>query len=207
MHDQALHRLALFGTAIAAQMMAGSHAFAEASTMPTRHVVIVEKSGEDHAGDGLVTQTVSREGRTFVFKTTKPLTDAEIEARIAEVGQIVPADTAAAAQPDAPPAKRERRVQTIVIHAAGAEKHLALGAGAAMLSGPCEGRVNAVNSEQDHEGKHQRTRMVFCTKGDKAQAVEALRQARERVAADSNLPADAKADVLRQLDAQIAKAP
>ncbi|MEN9683774.1 MAG: hypothetical protein RLZZ427_1525, partial [Pseudomonadota bacterium] len=190
-----LRRLAFFGAGIAAQLVAGSMAFVQAATVPNHHMVIVEQSGENHAEEGLVTQTVIRDGRTFVFKTPKPLTDAEIEARIAEIGHIVPAD-AAVAQPDVSLAKGEHRAQMIVIHAVGAENHLALGPDAAMLPGQCAGQVTAVNSEQDREGKHQRTRMVFCTKGDKAQTVEALRKARERVAADSNLPATAKADVL-----------
>jgi len=48
--------------------------------------------------------------------------------------------------------------------------------------------------------------MVCAKPGDKGASLAGLRSARERVAADKSMPADVKADVLKQLDDEIEKA-
>jgi hypothetical protein len=65
--------------------------------------------------------------------------------------------------------------------------------------------VTAVTESGAGDQKTKRV-MVFCTKGgDKSAALGGMRKAREHVAADPNIPADARAEALKQLDAEIAK--
>jgi len=47
---------------------------------------------------------------------------------------------------------------------------------------------------------------MICSKGgDKAQALAGLKQARDKVASDPSLSGEIKSEVLKQLDAEIAK--
>jgi hypothetical protein len=56
------------------------------------------------------------------------------------------------------------------------------------------------------DGKHRVTRIVMCNKGgDKAHTIAALQSARAQVAANAEIPAEAKASALKQIDEQIAK--
>ena len=61
-------------------------------------------------------------------------------------------------------------------------------------------------SESNVGGKRQVSHVVICNKdGDKGHALAGLRKARDRVANDPNLSGEIKAEVLKQLDAEIAK--
>ena len=80
-------------------------------------------------------------------------------------------------------------------------------AGPDMAMATCDGgQATNVNSDQVVDGKHRVTRIVMCNKGgDKTHTLAALQSARAQVAGDANIPADAKASALKQLDEQIAK--
>jgi len=176
-------------------------------------VIMIKHDGKDgdHAmmsmGDeaGLTTRTVTRNGRTYVFKTTKPLSDAEVEKRIAEVDVMPPMPPVPPMAPGAPP--QPRQVRTIVMKHDGAGMEAMSMAGPDMAMAECTGgHPVQVDSDQMVEGKHQVVKIVMCNKGgDKAHVLGALRSAREQVAADANIPAAAKANALKQLDEQIAK--
>jgi len=181
----------------------------DAPQVETR-VIMIKTDGKhgNHAmmtGDdaGLTTLTVTRDGRTYVFKTTKPLSNAEVDQRIAEAEQAMPPMPPVA--PGAPAAPH--RVRTIVM------KHDGTGMEAMSMAGPdkamatCDGgQASNVNSDQVVDGKHRVTRIVMCNKGgDKTHTLAALRVARDQVAGDANIPAEAKASALKQLDEQIAK--
>ncbi len=181
----------------------------DAPQVETR-VIMIKTDGKhgDHAmtmGDeaGMATRTVTRDGRTYVFKTTKPLSNAEVDQRIAEAEHSMPPMPPEA--PGAPAAPHQ--VRTIVM------QHDGIGMEAMSMAGPdkamatCDGgQATNVNSDQVVDGKHRVTRIVMCNKGgDKTHTLAALRVARDQVAGDANIPAEAKASALKQLDEQIAK--
>ena len=61
-------------------------------------------------------------------------------------------------------------------------------------------------ASQAGEGKRGNAYVMICGHdGDKAGTLVGLRRAREKVAADPKMPAGIKADVLGQLDAEIAR--
>lgn len=159
---------------------------------------------------GMTTRTVTRGGRTYVFKTTKPMSDAEVDKRIAELEAapmppLPPVPPVPGAAPAAPGAPHEVRTIVMRQHGEGSPEVMAMVAPGA--PGSCEGGVpTKVDSEMMEGGKRHMTRIVLCNKGgDKAHTVAALQSARAQIAGDNNIPADAKAQALKQLDEQIAK--
>lgn len=187
----------------------------DAPQVETR-MIMIKHDGKDgeHAmmmGDeaGLTTRTVTRNGRTYVFKTTKPLSDADIDKRIAETEHAMPPmppmPPMAPMAPGAP--AQPRQVRTIVMKHDGAGMEAMSMAGHDMAMADCTGgHPVKVDSDQMVEGKHQVVKIMMCNKGgDKAHVLGALRSARAQVAADANIPADAKANALKQIDEQIAK--
>ncbi len=181
----------------------------EAPQVETR-VIMIKTDGKhgDHAmmmGDeaGLTARTVTRDGRTYVFKSTKPMSDAEVDKRMAEAEQAMPPMPPVALS--APAALHQ--VRTIVMKHDGAGMEAMSMAGPDMAMAHCDGgQATNVNSDQVVDGKHRVTRIVMCNKGgDKTHTLAALRSARDQVAGDANIPAEAKASALKQLDEQIAK--
>lgn len=195
-------------------------------------VIVNAPDGATIDDKNLYTRTVERNGKTIVLKTRAPLTDAEAEERIAKAeaempqapmppitpavpvhdimahgashGVVThehgPADEAAAA-------KGERReVHTMVIRHGDASADAAMAHGEHMAMTTCKDG-NPVSSETvtDKDGKKVKSRVVICSKGgDKATSLSALRSARQRVADDPAIPAEAKGQVLKQLDERIA---
>ena len=162
-------------------------------------------------GKGLTTRTVTRNGRTYVFKTTKPMSDAEVDKRVAELEAapmppMPPVPPMPGVAPAAPGAPHEMRTIVMRHHGDGDPEVMTMMAPGAPM-GHCEGGVpTKVDTDQIVEGKHQRVKIMMCNKGgDKANTVAALRSAREQIAADTTIPASAKANALKQLDEQIAK--
>jgi bla regulator protein blaR1 len=195
-------------------------------------VIIDAPEGATIDDKSLHTRTVERNGKTIVLKTKQPLTDAEAEERIVKAeASMVEADamtwdSAAGGEgkakvtrhvmlvkhgdgPHGEHAKGEpSEVRTMVIHGdgKGGDKVLAHGDGFALSS--CTGGtpISAVAESGKDSNKH-KSHVMICSKGgDKAATLAARRSPRQRVAEDSSIPAEAKADVLGQLDAEIAKA-
>lgn len=197
-----------------------------------RKIVIVEKSSD---GGDLVTRTETRGERTYVFKTAQPLSDAEVEKRIAGIdqGQMVSADKFVVTTGGTPTADNPRVSRQVVLvkHGEGADhaaqagvgdrevhtmvfRHDGPGATAPMAHGEAitmahctAGKPIVASVNKTSEGKqHHSVVMVCATPGEKGGSIAGLRKARERVAADKSMPADVKADVLKQLDDEIEKA-
>ncbi len=156
---------------------------------------------------GMTTRTVTRGGRTYVFKTNKPMSDAEVDKRVAELeaAPMPPIPPMPPMAPGAPAAPHQ--VRTIVMKHDGAGMEAMSMAGPDMAMAHCDGgQATNVNSDQVVEGKRRVTRIVMCNKGgDKVHTLAALRSARDQVAGDANIPAEAKASALKQIDEQIAK--
>ncbi len=186
------------------------------------HKIVVVEKGE---GDAVLsTRTITRGNRTYVFKTTKPLSDAEVEQRIAgiEKGQTVSAEAFVIKAgngpvppvPPVPPVSLvasadqagRREVRTIIVSdngpgGGGMEAH-----SQQTFSGKCSSKPFVAQASQAGEGKRGNAYVMICGHdGDKAGTLMGLRRAREKVAADPKMPAGIKADVLGQLDAEIAR--
>jgi hypothetical protein len=77
----------------------------------------------------------------------------------------------------------------------------------AMAISNCNGgKPIEAKTESTVNGERKVSRVVLCSKGgDKAQALAGLKQARDKVASDPGLSTEIKSEVLKQLDAEIAK--
>jgi len=197
-------------------------------------VVIVDNPGGKPGDDkDLHTRVVERGGKTIVLKTKQPLSDAEAEKRVAEVearlGSIenIEARTEVFGVPgehsghqvvivkrvdgdgkDGGENRTERReVRTFVLHGDGKDVDMAkMHDGAMVMTGCSEGKPIEAKSESTVNGERKISKVMICSKGgDKAQALAGLKKARDKVAADSSLSDEIKTEVLKQLDAEIAK--
>jgi len=100
-----------------------------------------------------------------------------------------------------------REVRTFVLHGDGKSIDMAnMHGGAMVMTGCADGKPIEARTESTVNGEHKTARVMICSKaGDKAQALAGLKKARDRIAADSSMPAETKTEVLKQLDAEIAK--
>ena len=205
----------------------------EPQVRTVKQIMIVDhQDGASPDDPKLVTRVIERDGKTIVLKTTKPLSDAEAEAALASLPELP--EPPAAPQPPEPPAapdgKQVRRVMVIEGGAApmllghegkdgprvfmlrhdgkeGGAHALALAGDGAAIACRDGKQSSAIDAEDSKDGKRQIVRMRFCSAGGaEANVGAALRKARERISADSNLSPEVKARVLEQLDAEIGKA-
>ncbi|MEQ1499669.1 MAG: hypothetical protein ABL914_13515, partial [Novosphingobium sp.] len=106
-----------------------------------------------------------------------------------------------------PGAPQHREMRTHVIHGDGslAEPPMPPAPGVAHVQ--CgNGKPFTARVERQDKGQREVSVMSFCLKGGSpAQSLEGLRHARARVSADTHLSPEAKAEVLRQIDAEIAR--
>lgn len=205
----------------------------EPQVRTVKKIMIVDhQDGAAHDEDKLVTRVIERDGKTIVLKTSKPLSDAEAEAALAGLPELPepPAPPVPPAPPAAPDGKQVRRVMVIEGGAApmvmshdgkdgprvfvlrrdgkdGGAHAMALAGDGAAIACKDGKQASAIDAEENKDGKRQIVRMRFCSAaGAEANAGAALRKARERISADTNLSPEVKARVLEQLDAEIAKA-
>ncbi|MFC4295116.1 M56 family metallopeptidase [Novosphingobium tardum] len=174
--------------------------------------VIIEHVGVDHAGhdkDAKFSREMKHGDKTIRIVTSRPLSDAEFAAKVAEI-EANPIAPPMPPEPPMPPAvpSDKREIRRIVMHGDGAPGAMAL----AIDRGRCEASTLAdamADATVDEGGKtsKDRTRVLICGKpGEgKAQALAAVRRARERMSAKANLPDSVRAEVLRQLDESIAR--
>lgn len=169
-----------------------------------RQIVIVEKHGGEDGKEYV--RTITRDGKTFVFQTDRPLTDEEVEGRVAAADARIPP------VPPVPPMdghnRRVMKQRVIVFDDKGngitdvvteqGDEH-------------CKGKdvVSDVDTSADDNGKLTRVRIRMCgTPGDMekhamAQALKGVREARDEIARDRSLSDSIRKDVLRELDAEI----
>lgn len=163
-------------------------------------IVIVEHSGKGDARDAKMhTRTVTRDGKTIVIKTDQPLSDAELEAKLAEVEKN--AAEAEAKGRAAEAAGRSIERQMFVLNGVGPHPAAAQSVSFSCGNGSELSKVEALSNEG---GKPQKVMIRFCGQHEAmAQAIEGIRMARSRIEADDRMPADIKQQVLKQLQAEI----
>ena len=179
-------------------------------------VVIIERESKGGKEDAkLKTKVIEKEGKTFVFKTDKNLSDAEMEAHMAK---------AMAAVPPVPPVPGETRrimvfsgdsmqISGLPDHSVvkvmngdkpGAEMVTVNGKAIAEKCGKDAIQSNAEASETTTDGKTKVMRFKFCSVGDvPAKAIEGMRNARDRIAKDERLSPAIRDSILKQLDSEI----
>ncbi len=177
------------------------HGDAASSPEGPRKVVIIDRDGSSEIDDSaLNTRTVVRDGRTYVFKTSKPMSQEEAEAKVADMAKGMP--ITAEAFVFAPGAEGGQPIiHTMTISSDDA----AIATAEAVHA--CTGEWNEAKAETDKDGKRQVVRTKVCTdvRHAKGDALKGLRSARERIAADGKMDAEIKRSILEQLDAEIAK--
>lgn len=179
-------------------------------------ITIIEHRGGSPADESkLQTRVITRDGKTIMFKTDKPLTDAEIEQHLARAEAQMPMPPVPPADPIAPGHRINTRKIIVLNHGsqgAGGDQGAGHRDGHAMAfasadSGPaCADGDEASNIDvsEDKAGKAQVIKLRFCGEGGaKAQALNAIREARANISADTDISADVRAKVLKQLDAEI----
>ena len=199
----------------------------------THKIVIVDvPEGASPDDKDLHVRTVVRNGKTIILKTKQPLSDTEADARIAKAEAEMP-EMPEPPEPPMPPMPPEGGRQVMIVkhgdgpdHAAhgkgekrevhtmifrhsgdGAAMPMVHGEGAMVMTHCTEGKPVVARVDRTSEGKQHHSVVMVCAKpGDKGASLAGLRSARERVAADKSMPADVKADVLKQLDDEIEKA-
>jgi hypothetical protein len=172
---------------------------APAAPQMEKRVVIINHKGEAGTEAGEQTRVITRDGKTIVIKTGKPLSDEEIERRIADAEAGMPAPP----EPPLPPGMAGRRIEKriVVREGAGGEEIDIADRDCAANS------ITDVDASCEKDGKRTRVRIRVC--GDDgehmADAVAAVRRARDDVAKDANLPGEVRAQILGELDAEIAR--
>ena len=179
-------------------------------------ITIIEHRGDSPADESkLQTRVITRDGKTIMFKTDKPLTDAEIEQHLARAEAQMPMPPVPPVDPVAPGHRINTRKIIVLNHGsqgAGGDQGAGHRDGHAMAfasadSGPaCADGDEASNIDvsEDKAGKAQVIKLRFCGEGGaKAQALNAIREARANISADTDISADVRAKVLKQLDAEI----
>lgn len=230
---------AMIGAAVLALPLTASITYAasdappappEAPTAPdapkvriAKKVVIVDHEGGASPDDTkLVTKVIERDGKTIVLKTTKPLSEAEVEERVAKALASIPDIPDVPLPPEVGDGKHIRsfvlvrdgeapkdgeRHQRKVIVIGGVP-----GPATALAVAGAEGAVicteglqgNDISAETQKDGERQVVKMRFCHKGgSQAIAVDAMRKARDRLSSDSNLSDEIRAKVIEELDREI----
>lgn len=176
--------------------------------MVARNVVIVERHGPDGENDAAHIRTITRDGKTFVFKTDTPLSDEEVERRVADADARIPPVPPA---PDAMSGRNLRRVQQRVIVLNDKDEEVT--DVIAEEGERCQGRkvFSDVDSSAEDDGKVTRVRIRMCGSQDdiekhaRAEAMQGVRKARDEIARDRSLSDAIRKEILKDLDAELAR--
>jgi bla regulator protein BlaR1 len=176
----------------------------------------VDIVGHDDMG-GEVTK-VERDGKTFIFRTDKKLSPEEVEKLIdgAEKSQkeaevvMVQADSAKDAEGNTPAPAKIRRVETIRVMGDMDIASYIPEIDISEMTKDCRDGQPVTTDVSGLDGKQKsRVRLVMCGKGQaklaRAEAIKGLREARDEIEKDKEMPKGVRQDVVKQLDLQIRK--
>ena len=169
-----------------------------------QQIVIVERHGGEDGQEYV--RTVTRDGKTFVFKSDKPMSDADVEAKIARAEAGIPP------VPPVPPiaGKGERRIQRVIVVDGENDGVTDI---VSETGDRCHGKANLadVDATEEQDGKVTRVRIRTCgseaeiERHAMAEALKGIREAREEIARDKSLSDKIRKQVLDELDAEMAK--
>lgn len=170
-----------------------------------QQIVIVERRGGE--GGSEYVRTVTRDGKTFVFKSDKPLTDADVEAKIARAEAGL---TPIPPVPPVPPVAGSRMQQRVIVMDGERESVTDV---VSEEGDRCSGdkALPDVTTTEEQGGKITRVRIRTCGSGSEierhamAEAAKGIREAREEIARDRSLSDSIRKQVLQELDAKLAR--
>lgn len=202
----------------------------EAPKIEKHKVKIVKiKGGDDmtvvREGEGDFVKKVERDGKTFVFHTDKELSDADIERMIAEAekSRIEAMKAAGDAEEQARVAEGEAQVAQAAQVQAEKARIIAMRRIEGMnpsafvpdidikeITKNCrEGQPVTTNVEGFDGQSRSKVKIVMCGKGQaklaRAEAISGLKEARDDIADDEDMPEKVRKDVMAKLDEQIRK--
>ena len=173
---------------------------------PGDHIVIIERHGDQNGNE--VVRTITKNGRTFVFRTDRVLSDDEV------ARQIVSAEKRLPLAPPQPPAvvnggRRVTKQRVIVVNGEGDHVTDVV----TEEDGPCRGEdaISNVDTSSEDAGKLTRVRIRMCGvsgeigKHARAEALAGIAKARAEIAQDKDLPKTTRSQVLKELDAEVAR--
>ena len=169
-------------------------------------VVIVEKHGGEGGRDYV--RTVTRDGKTFVFQTDRELSDEEVERRVEDAENRLPP------VPPMPPvadgaSHRVTKQRVVVMNDNGETVTDVVTEEGARCRG--EGVMSDVDTSAQDGGKLTRVRLRICggpegiAQHARSEAIAGVRQAREEIARDKSLSDAIRRQVLKELDAEMAR--
>lgn len=209
------------------------------------HIMIIDhRDGADPKDPKLATRVIEKDGKTIVIKTAKPLSDAEIEQRIAKAEasmkdaeamvwsstekggdgkhKIITMVRTGEGKDDKVQVRENHRVMvlsgdSVAISGDGPASSIATFRNkdgkptsfAMVTSGDVKacadgGEVRSIEQQATKDGQRQTVKMHFCHKGGTpALALEAMKKARDRMKDNSELSAEIKDKILKNLDAEI----
>lgn len=175
-----------------------------------KRIVIIQHRRDDGKSGAMKTRTVTRDGKTITITTDEDISDAELDARIAAMDFAADTIAIEAPEPPAPPAppadpaNPARAEHRIVIRTLGGGHAMAAVDGTA---GCAEGiDPVSVATETGEAGKRKIMRFKLCTRQHAmASALDGIRKARDEISHNNSMPADIRAQVVKELDEEIAK--
>ncbi|MBL0923894.1 MAG: hypothetical protein IBJ12_05425 [Sphingomonadaceae bacterium] len=201
-------------------------------------VIRLNRDGKDvhviaHDGDGKEVTKVDRDGKTFIFRTDKQLSEDEVEKMVAEAEKSREEAERALADmdiPDAPspppPPVAPAHMSADIAHARAAAELGRVEAMRAMRNMNISSyipdidiRETTKNCKQGEpvstdvigfDGQHKsRVRVVMCGKGQaklaRLEAIKGMRDARSEISEDRDIPERVRKDVIEKLEQQIRK--
>ena len=172
--------------------------------------------GQDASG-GEVTK-VERDGKTFIFRTDKKLSPEEVvklidgaeKSREEAEDAVAQADSAKGAEGDTPAPAKIRRVETIRVMGDMDIASYIPEIDIREMTKDCREGQPVTTDVSGFDGKQKsHVRLVMCGKGQaklaRAEAIKGLREARNEIAKDKEMPKGVRKDVVKQLDLQIRK--
>lgn len=217
-----------------AQAEPAAEAPAEKKVELRKHKVIVVKSTDgkdvtvDVSGDAETpfVKKIEKDGKTIILRSNKELSEADIEKMVAEAEA-----SRAKAELSVAEGQRHKMVKRVIVHSSvdGAEAHTIRMMGdtekmvdgmqiAALISeidiaefkGKCEDGQPVTTNVEGSDGKKQsRVRIVLCGKGQanmaREHAIQGLKEARDEIKSDAEMPASVRDDVIKSLDQKIEK--
>lgn len=173
-----------------------------------KHKMIIVKGDDgkpveiDMEGDAEArfVKKIEKDGKTIILRTNRELSEADIEKMVADAEKSRVEADAARSEAEGARAEAEierKRVIKIVKGMDGSE-----------MRGQCEaGQPVTANVESADGQKKSRVRIMMCGKGQakmaRSHALAGLKEARDEIRADGEMPASVREDVVKQLEEKI----
>lgn len=164
-----------------------------------------------HDGDGKNVRKIERDGKTFIFRTDKELSDAELEKMVANAEKSAAEADKWAANADemranADVARANAEVQRV--HAMKMASAYIPEIDISEITKNCAPGQPVTTNVEGFDGVNKsRIRMVMCGKGQarlaRVETIKALRETRSEIGKDADMPANIRKDVVEKLEKEI----